>query len=115
MREINSTLQSFKIESASSPNGAFAGYGGGYDRGLNYDHDPRHEQPTRDPDVWPPPTPVEQRLKITLWLIAFSCFLKNEMIIDYFMVKILNLMYNICISCHFRNIQFMIQVITFLF
>ncbi|RUS83705.1 hypothetical protein EGW08_008553 [Elysia chlorotica] len=61
VREINGILQSFKIESAGSPNGAFSAYGGGFDRGINFDHDPRHEQPTRDPDVWPPPTPVEQR------------------------------------------------------
>lgn len=61
VQEINKTLQSFKTESVHSPNGAYGAFSG-YDRGFNQDYqDPRHEQPTRDPDVWPPPTPVEQR------------------------------------------------------
>ncbi|XP_005093317.1 katanin p60 ATPase-containing subunit A1 [Aplysia californica] len=58
VKEINSTLQSFKMESVHGANGAF---GGGLERGFGNPPDYRHEQPTRDPDVWPPPTPVEQR------------------------------------------------------
>jgi len=58
VKEINSTLHSFKSESqGGGANGAF----GGLDRGFGNLPDYRHEQPTRDPDVWPPPTPVEQR------------------------------------------------------
>ncbi|XP_059156573.1 katanin p60 ATPase-containing subunit A1-like [Physella acuta] len=61
VKEISTTLQSFKVESAHSPNAAY-GSVNSYDRGYHQDyHDPRHEEPTRDPDVWPPPTPVEQR------------------------------------------------------
>lgn len=56
VKDINSTLQSFKTDLVHGANGAF---GGGRDDFRLPDY--RHEQPTRDPDVWPPPTPVEQR------------------------------------------------------
>nr|KAI8765054.1 katanin p60 ATPase-containing subunit A1 [Biomphalaria glabrata] len=56
VQEINKTLQSFKVESGHGSNGAYSAFGG-YDRGFNQDF----QEPTRDPDVWPPPTPVEQR------------------------------------------------------
>ena len=31
------------------------------------------EEPTRDPDVWPPPTPAEHRLAVT-FSIGILCF-----------------------------------------
>uniref|UniRef100_A0A0B7A4J6 Katanin p60 ATPase-containing subunit A1 n=1 Tax=Arion vulgaris TaxID=1028688 RepID=A0A0B7A4J6_9EUPU len=58
VKEISATLHSFRAELSSSPQAANPGI----DRGFIHEfHDQRHEQPTRDPDMWPPPTPVEQR------------------------------------------------------
>jgi len=35
----------------------------------------QYEEPTRDPDVWPPPTPVEHRLAVTVATGIFpDCF-----------------------------------------
>jgi len=58
VKKIHSILQSFKTDTGHGSNGAV---GGGFERGFANAMDFRHEQPTRDPDVWPPPTPVEQR------------------------------------------------------
>lgn len=59
VKDIQSTLQSFfrngdpvNYDSRS----AVAGMGGGF--GMDQK---AFEVPTRDPDVWPPPTPVEHR------------------------------------------------------
>ncbi|XP_013383504.1 katanin p60 ATPase-containing subunit A1-like isoform X2 [Lingula anatina] len=49
VRDISSTLASFKADNARSE----------YRSPLGGFHE--NEEPTRDPDVWPPPTPVEHR------------------------------------------------------
>ncbi|KAK3585150.1 hypothetical protein CHS0354_034283 [Potamilus streckersoni] len=53
VKDIIKILSSFKSDSSRNSN---------QDYGLRgYDDYGRHEEPTRDPDVWPPPTPVEHR------------------------------------------------------
>ncbi|CAH1798597.1 unnamed protein product [Owenia fusiformis] len=54
VKDISSTLQSFKTD-APRPVSAAAPSNHGNNPRYNY------EEPTRDPDVWPPPTPVEHR------------------------------------------------------
>ena len=50
VKDISSTLASFKADNVRP---SFS---------VLDDHEPfRREEPTRDPDVWPPPTPVEHR------------------------------------------------------
>ncbi|XP_013383479.1 katanin p60 ATPase-containing subunit A1-like [Lingula anatina] len=49
VKDISSTLASFKADNARSE----------YRSPLGGFHE--NEEPTRDPDVWPPPTPVEHR------------------------------------------------------
>lgn len=57
VKEISSTLASFKSDTQRPYNShQDMDYGRGYD-----DYHARHEEPTRDPDVWPPPTPVEYK------------------------------------------------------
>ncbi|BFZ03250.1 hypothetical protein BsWGS_06290 [Bradybaena similaris] len=58
VKDIMVTLRSFRGESPYSPQLANPGLDHGFIHDL---HDQRYEQPTRDPDMWPPPTPVEQR------------------------------------------------------
>lgn len=45
VKDISNTLSSLKVDSSKSRDG---------DSRLN-------EEPTRDPDVWPPPTPVDYK------------------------------------------------------
>lgn len=53
VKDISSTLASFKTDN-SRPSA--------YSQVSGYDEGRRHyEEPTRDPDVWPPPTPVEHK------------------------------------------------------
>ena len=53
MKDISSTLASFKADNVRP---SFS---------VLDDHEPfRREEPTRDPDVWPPPTPVEHRYNL---------------------------------------------------
>ncbi|XP_060579567.1 katanin p60 ATPase-containing subunit A1-like [Ruditapes philippinarum] len=54
VKDIQKTLASFKSDSSRS---AYSHN----DYGSPFDDYSRHEEPTRDPDVWPPPTPVENR------------------------------------------------------
>ncbi|XP_064605147.1 LOW QUALITY PROTEIN: katanin p60 ATPase-containing subunit A1-like [Liolophura sinensis] len=57
VKDITQILSSFKAENNRA-------YGrGGDNPGDFWSHDDycRHEEPTRDPDVWPPPTPVEHK------------------------------------------------------
>ncbi|XP_045195303.1 katanin p60 ATPase-containing subunit A1-like isoform X1 [Mercenaria mercenaria] len=53
VKDIQNTLASFKTDGRSG----FSQH----DYGSPFDDYSRHEEPTRDPDVWPPPTPVENR------------------------------------------------------
>jgi len=48
VKEISSTLASFKTEGGPGGRGGYVGGGAAY----------YNDEPTRDPDVWPPPTPV---------------------------------------------------------
>ncbi|XP_062618363.1 afadin-like, partial [Saccostrea cucullata] len=62
VKEICSTLASFKTTNTRQPaynydNQEIGSPFGNFGRN-DYS---RHEEPTRDPDVWPPPTPVEHR------------------------------------------------------
>jgi len=50
VKDINSTLASFKTDDSRFSPAAYDNHRPG-----------RFEEPTRDPDVWPPPTPIEQR------------------------------------------------------
>jgi len=50
VKDISSILASFKTDNSRATS-SYASY--------NEPH--HHEEPTRDPDVWPPPTPVEHR------------------------------------------------------
>lgn len=57
VKDITQILSSFKADNNRV-------YGrGGDNPGDFWSHDDycRHEEPTRDPDVWPPPTPVEHK------------------------------------------------------
>ncbi|XP_050392046.1 katanin p60 ATPase-containing subunit A1 isoform X1 [Patella vulgata] len=54
VKDINKTLNSFKMDNSHS-------YHANYGNPMSFDDYARHEEPTRDPDVWPPPTPVEHR------------------------------------------------------
>ena len=67
MKDISKILASFKQENTRYDNYSPFGMGG---------HDfSRHEEPTRDPDVWPPPTPVEHKSVDTLVLCVCVFFL----------------------------------------
>lgn len=54
VKDITNTLASFRSESRSA-----------YNQNADFESHlrdySRHEEPTRDPDVWPPPTPIEQK------------------------------------------------------
>ena len=58
VKEISDTLASFKSASSrpsyQAPDQDFGSPFGG-------DYYSKHEEPTRDPDVWPPPTPAEYK------------------------------------------------------
>ena len=54
VKDITNTLASFRSESRS-------GYNECADFESHLRDYSRHEEPTRDPDVWPPPTPIEQK------------------------------------------------------
>ena len=56
VKEIHETLASFKSNNPKPSYAADNDYGG-----SPFPDYVRHEEPTRDPDVWPPPTPVEYR------------------------------------------------------
>ncbi|XP_062572850.1 titin homolog [Saccostrea cucullata] len=62
VKEICSTLASFKTTNTRPPayNYDNQEIGSPYGNFGRNDYS-RHEEPTRDPDVWPPPTPVEHR------------------------------------------------------
>lgn len=45
VRDISNTLQSLKVDSSK----------------VRGDDGRPNEEPTRDPDVWPPPTPVDYK------------------------------------------------------
>ncbi|KAK7108200.1 katanin p60 ATPase-containing subunit A1-like isoform X1 [Littorina saxatilis] len=53
VKDISKILSSFKSDNSKSYQS--------YESYNSYDDYSRHEEPTRDPDVWPPPTPVEHR------------------------------------------------------
>lgn len=55
VKDITNTLSSFKAESGNK------NYEVDFGNYVRRDYHHRHEEPTRDPDVWPPPTPVEQK------------------------------------------------------
>ncbi|XP_067947853.1 katanin p60 ATPase-containing subunit A-like 1 isoform X2 [Watersipora subatra] len=55
IKDIMSTINSLKVDSSSTPRGMREDYMRPPD---NYQ---RYEEPTRDPDVWPPPTPLERK------------------------------------------------------
>ena len=55
VKDINKTLNSFKADGSNSQYNANPPYRD-YSAPMR-----RHEEPTRDPDVWPPPTPVEHK------------------------------------------------------
>lgn len=54
IKDIVSTLGCLKIESGNTPRGV-------RDDFRQPNSYSRYEEPTRDPDVWPPPTPSERR------------------------------------------------------
>ncbi|XP_063403203.1 katanin p60 ATPase-containing subunit A1-like isoform X1 [Mytilus trossulus] len=54
VKDINETLASFKSNNPRH-------HQEDNDYGSPFQDYARHEEPTRDPDVWPPPTPVEYR------------------------------------------------------
>lgn len=56
MKDLQNILNSFKSDNSRS---AYSHH----DYGSRFEDYSRHEEPTRDPDVWPPPTPVENRLE----------------------------------------------------
>ena len=78
VKDISKILASFKSDN-SRPYQSYDSYN-------SFDDYSRHEEPTRDPDVWPPPTPVEHRwehcglcifLFLKFWcpaIVAFLCF-----------------------------------------
>ena len=72
MKDICSTLASFKADNARS-----AGGHGKYEEPTR-DPDVWQPAPPRDPDVWPPPTPVEHKYEYT----AFIFFHDIIIIID---------------------------------
>ncbi|XP_060069631.1 katanin p60 ATPase-containing subunit A-like 1 isoform X2 [Ylistrum balloti] len=55
VKEISQTLASFLTDKPRAFNAHVE------DFGSPFGDNARHEEPTRDPDVWPPPTPVEHR------------------------------------------------------
>lgn len=57
VKEITDTIASFKSNNPTSYNSP----AGDRDYGSPFGDYARHEEPTRDPDVWPPPTPVDNR------------------------------------------------------
>jgi len=60
VKDINNTLASFKTDQPR----------GGQVISCDYMESPRYEEPTRDPDVWPPPTPVEHRyISCSSWVM----------------------------------------------
>ncbi|XP_021366779.1 katanin p60 ATPase-containing subunit A1-like [Mizuhopecten yessoensis] len=56
VKEINETLASFRSNNPRAVNA-----NADQDYSSPFGDYSRHEEPTRDPDVWPPPTPVEHR------------------------------------------------------
>ncbi|XP_069137562.1 katanin p60 ATPase-containing subunit A-like 1 isoform X2 [Argopecten irradians] len=56
VKEINETLASFRSNNPRAFNA-----NADQDYSSPFGDYARHEEPTRDPDVWPPPTPVEHR------------------------------------------------------
>lgn len=58
VKEIKSTLESFRSPSREAHAGGAAGYGFGEERALPVHAPFPHEPPTRDPDIWPPPAPT---------------------------------------------------------
>lgn len=62
VKEICDTLASFKSNPRPSAYNSYDNQEIGSPFGDYARNDySRHEEPTRDPDVWPPPTPVEHR------------------------------------------------------
>lgn len=63
VKEICDTLASFKSNPRPSAYNSYDNQeiGSPFGDYSRNDHYSRHEEPTRDPDVWPPPTPVEHR------------------------------------------------------
>ena len=62
VKDITNTLSSFRTESRSA-------YSHNPDYEPKFGDYARHEEPTRDPDVWPPPTPIEHKfVKFLFWL-----------------------------------------------
>lgn len=54
IKEIQNTLSGFKSD------GRYGG-GGNQDFGSPFNDHSSYDEPPRDPDVWPPPTPAENR------------------------------------------------------
>ena len=52
VKDIHSILQSFKADDGNQRQAYI---------GRDFTSPTRYEEPTRDPDVWPPPTPVEHK------------------------------------------------------
>ena len=52
VKDIHGILQSFKTDEPSQRQAYI---------GRDFSAPTRYEEPTRDPDVWPPPTPVEHK------------------------------------------------------
>ena len=52
VKDIQGILNSFKTDNSRHEPQVYIG------RDFSA---PKYEEPTRDPDVWPPPTPVEQK------------------------------------------------------
>ncbi|KAF6017790.1 KATNAL1 [Bugula neritina] len=55
VKDIMATLGSLKMDSSNTPRGVRDDY----NRAPNSYQ--KYEEPTRDPDVWPPPTPIERK------------------------------------------------------
>ncbi|KAK7476373.1 hypothetical protein BaRGS_00032373 [Batillaria attramentaria] len=58
VKDISNILASFKADNSRQYQS--------YDNYNAYNDYSRHEEPTRDPDVWPPPTPVQHGIGILL-------------------------------------------------
>jgi len=82
VKEINDTLASFKSNTPRPSPSPFHNDHDEYSISSPYNY-PRHEEPTRDPDVWPPPTPVDHRFVLSIVddYILYMCYVKFKL--DY--------------------------------
>lgn len=60
IKDILSTLSSLKLDSSGTPRNVRDEYSNRMPHSYQ-----RYEEPTRDPDVWPPPTPLDRKYVLT--------------------------------------------------